>query len=72
MLEPQCTTLCCVVIELQAQDAYSMGHFAGADNYRRKAKRTAWIAITAGMIATVIVIVIIVLYLVRPGGTITF
>ncbi len=49
-----------------------MGHFGGADNYRRKAKRTAWIAITAGIIAAVIAIVIVVLYLVRPGGTITF
>lgn len=53
---------------MQAKENYSQGAYSAAEDYKNKAKKTAWIGIAVGLVATTIslgitVVVIIVVVL---------
>jgi len=41
---------------MQAKEKYSQGAYSAAENYKNKAKKTAWIGIAVGLVATIILL----------------
>ena len=52
---------------MQAKEKYSQGAYSAAENYKNKAKKTAWIGIVVGIVATIVILgitvpILVVLY----------
>ena len=41
---------------MQAKEKYSQGAYSAAENYKNKAKKTAWIGIVVGLVVTVVLV----------------
>ena len=50
---------------MQAKENYSQGAYSAAENYKSKAKKTAWIGIAVGLVATTISLGIIIVVVLR-------